>query len=78
VYVCARAANLNNVQLMLLAIEGVGLCVLAMLWMWMLLKRVAAQRYSMLCVFMVSLFSRLLVTKHCLLQHWHQVGSAPG
>jgi hypothetical protein len=38
---------------MLLAIEGVGLCVIAMVWMWMLLQRVAAQRYSMLCVFMV-------------------------
>jgi hypothetical protein len=48
-----RAVQVNNLQLMLLAIEGVGLCVIAMFWMWMLLQRVAAQRYSMLCVFMV-------------------------
>jgi hypothetical protein len=47
------AVNLNKVQLMLLAIEGAGLCLIAMLWMWSLLQRVAAQRYSMLCVFMV-------------------------
>jgi hypothetical protein len=47
---------------MLLAIEGVGLCVIAMVWMWMLLQRVAAQRYSMLCVFMVRQQLDTLVT----------------
>jgi hypothetical protein len=49
------AVKVNNMQLMLLAIEGVGLCVIAMFWMWTLLQRVAAQRYSMLCVFMVGI-----------------------
>jgi hypothetical protein len=47
------AVKVNNVQLMLLAVEGVGLCVVCTFWMWMLLQRVAAQRYSMFCVFMV-------------------------
>jgi hypothetical protein len=61
------AVNLNNVQLMLLAIEGAGLCVIAMVWMWMLLQRVAAQRYSMFCVFMVRVHasSVQLMLRNC-------------
>jgi hypothetical protein len=48
------AVTVNNTQMMLLAIEGVGLCVICTFWMWLLLQRVAAQRYSMFCVFFVS------------------------
>jgi hypothetical protein len=48
------AAQINKVQLMLLALEGVLLCVVSTVWMWVLLRKVAAQRYSLFSVFMVG------------------------
>jgi hypothetical protein len=49
------AAKLNNVQLMLLAVEGVAVCCACVIWLIVLLQRVAVQRYSMFSVFMVGL-----------------------
>jgi hypothetical protein len=48
------AAKLNTVQLMLLGAEGVAVCCICVVWMVILLQRVAVQRYSMFSVFMVG------------------------
>jgi hypothetical protein len=39
---------------MLLGAEGVAVCCICIVWMVILLQRVAVQRYSMFSVFMVS------------------------
>jgi hypothetical protein len=60
------AAQVNNLQLILLAVEGVALCCICTIWMWVLSQRVTSQRYSKYCVFMVipsALVRRLALRK---------------
>jgi hypothetical protein len=45
----------NSYQLILLAAEGVALCLVCVVWVWILLKNVAARRFMLYSVLMVSL-----------------------
>jgi hypothetical protein len=45
--------KIQQLQLMLLAVEGVVVCAAVVAWMWVLLQRVAGQRYSLFSVFLV-------------------------
>lgn len=49
-----RPLKVNHIQLIILALEGVVLCVLVTAWVWHLLSQVAGHRYSMYSVFIVS------------------------
>jgi hypothetical protein len=46
--------QVQQLQLMLLAVEGVVVCAAVVAWMWVMLQRVAGQRYSLFSVFLVS------------------------
>lgn len=61
------AKLVNQVQLILLALEGCALCVVCTAWVWHLLSDVAHLRYSMMAVFTavpVGLVRRLATQKH--------------
>ncbi len=45
----------NNYQLILLAVEGAALCLFCVVWVWLLLRNVAARRFRLYSVLMVGL-----------------------
>lgn len=61
------ATEVNQVQLILLALEGCALCLVCTAWVWHLLQDVASLRYSMMAVFTAvpqGLIRRLATQKH--------------
>jgi hypothetical protein len=57
--------QVNTLSIALLVAEGCCMCALAIAYMWLLLQRVASQRYSLFAVFLVipSAFLRALAAK---------------
>ncbi|KAJ9509612.1 hypothetical protein QJQ45_011248 [Haematococcus lacustris] len=51
--VISSSASANNLQLVLLAAEGGVLCLLCVVWVWLLLRAVAERRYQMYQILMV-------------------------
>jgi hypothetical protein len=51
-WVLQGAANVNQMQMMLLAMEGCVLCIVAFGYMWHLSMTVASQRYTIYSVFL--------------------------
>ena len=51
--VISDAATVNQVQLIILAVEGCVLSALAVFYMWFVASHIIMHRYSMYCVFMV-------------------------
>jgi hypothetical protein len=44
----------NSYQLILLAAEGVALCLICLAWVWILLRNVAARRFMLYSVLIVG------------------------
>ena len=57
--------RVNNLSVALLVAEGCCMCLMAIAYMWLLLQRVAAQRYSLFAVFLAipSALLRALASK---------------
>jgi hypothetical protein len=51
----------NSYQLILLAAEGVALCLVCVIWVWVLLKKVAGRRFTIFSLLMVRYQARHLL-----------------
>ncbi len=58
-------SKVNTLSVALLVTEGCALCLVAIMYIWILLQQVASQRYSLFAVFLVipSAFLRALAAK---------------
>lgn len=54
------ARRVNTVQMILLIVEGVGICALMLVWNWMKLKDVEKLRYNIFYTFLVGGLSEVL------------------
>ncbi len=48
-----RTLQVNRLQLVMLVVQGGAVCVLLLLYMWWLQRRVSQQRYGMYSLFMI-------------------------
>jgi hypothetical protein len=62
-WVLQGAATVNQMQTLLLAMEGCVLCIVAFCYMWHLSMTVASHRYTIYSVFLAVPSGRLMLTR---------------